>query len=75
MAMSMARTLIQEAAPEAFRSRILAIFSLANMGGMPLGGLILGSLSVVIGGEISLWVVSISMFVILALFRWRQAAS
>ena len=75
VAMSMARTLIQEAAPEAFRSRILAIFSLANMGGMPLGGLILGSLSVVIGGEISLWVVSISMFVILALFRWRQAAS
>ena len=64
-----------QAAPEAFRSRILAIFSLANMGGMPLGGLILGSLSVVIGGEISLWVVSISMFVILALFRWRQAAS
>ncbi|MGB1905033.1 MAG: MFS transporter [Pseudomonadales bacterium] len=73
VAMSMARTLIQEAAPEHLRSRVLAIFSLANMGGMPMGGLILGSLSVVIGGEVSLWIVSISMFSVLAFYRWQQS--
>ena len=44
VAMSMSRTLIQQAAPEAYRSRVLAIFSLANMGGMPMGAVLLGRL-------------------------------
>jgi MFS-type transporter involved in bile tolerance (Atg22 family) len=40
--MAMSRTILQEAAPASHRARILSIFSLANMGGMPLGALIMG---------------------------------
>ncbi len=40
--MAMSRTILQEAAPASHRARILSIFSLANMGGMPLGALMMG---------------------------------
>ena len=42
VAMSMGRTIMQEAAPEDMRARIMAVFALANTGGMPLGALALG---------------------------------
>ena len=42
VAMSMSRTIMQENAPENMRSRVLAVFSLANSGGLPLGALTLG---------------------------------
>ncbi len=42
VAMTMSRTLMQEAAPEAYRARVMAIFSLGNMGGLPLGALLMG---------------------------------
>lgn len=40
--MAMSRTILQEAAPASHRARILSIFSLANLGGMPLGALLMG---------------------------------
>jgi MFS family permease len=73
VAMSMSRTLIQQAAPEAYRSRVLAIFSLANMGGMPLGAVLLGALSVSMGGEFALWVAAASMAGVLLMFRVIRA--
>ena len=73
VAMSMSRTLIQQAAPEAYRSRVLAIFSLANMGGMPLGAVLLGALSVSMGGEFALWVAAASMAGVLLMFRMIRA--
>ena len=73
VAMSMSRTLIQQAAPEAYRSRVLAIFSLANMGGMPLGAVLLGALSVGMGGEFALWVAAASMAGVLLMFRVIRA--
>lgn len=42
VAMSMSRTIMQESAPEAYRARVLSLFSLGNLGGMPLGALFLG---------------------------------
>ena len=69
VAMSMSRTLIQQAAPEAYRSRVLAIFSLANMGGMPMGAVLLGALSVSMGGEFALWVAAACMAGVLLMFR------
>jgi MFS family permease len=40
--MTMNRTILQEAAPSSHRARILSIFSLANLGGLPLGALLMG---------------------------------
>ncbi|MGY8852104.1 MAG: MFS transporter [Pseudomonadales bacterium] len=73
VAMSMSRTMIQQAAPEAYRSRVLAIFSLANMGGMPLGAVLLGTLSVRLGGEFALWIAALSMVFVLLTFRLIRA--
>lgn len=42
VAMSMGRTILQEAAPAALRARVMAVSALANTGGMPLGALLLG---------------------------------
>ena len=42
VAMSMGRTIMQEQAPEALRARVMAAFSLANTGGMPIGSILLG---------------------------------
>jgi MFS family permease len=41
---SMARTIVQTAAPESHRARILAVFTMGMMGGGPLGSLIIGVL-------------------------------
>lgn len=42
VAMSMSRTIMQESAPDNYRARVMSIFSLANMGGMPIGAVIMG---------------------------------
>ena len=47
--MSMSRTIIQESAPSAYRARALSIFSLANLGGMPVGALMMGYLAAWMG--------------------------
>ena len=42
VAMSMSRTIMQENAPDDMRARVLAVFTLSNTGGMPIGALALG---------------------------------
>ncbi len=42
VAMSMGRTIMQEAAPEHARARVMSVFSLATLGGMPFGALAMG---------------------------------
>ena len=42
VAMNMGRTIMQESAPEEYRSRVMSVFSLANMGGMPIGAILMG---------------------------------
>jgi len=42
VAMSMGRTIMQEAAPENARSRVMSVFSLATLGSMPFGALLMG---------------------------------
>ncbi len=49
VAMSMSRTIVQESAPVAFRARAMSIFSLANLGGMPIGALSMGYLAAAFG--------------------------
>ncbi|MGE0623723.1 MAG: MFS transporter [Pseudomonadales bacterium] len=40
--MTMSRSIVQEAAPETHRARIMSVYSLGMMGGMPIGSLLLG---------------------------------
>jgi predicted MFS family arabinose efflux permease len=47
--MTQARTLVQWAAPEALRARILALFQLGLMGGAPVGALLIGYLAALAG--------------------------
>ena len=49
VSMSMSRTIMQESAPEAARARVLSLFSLGNLGAMPMGALLLGFLAGQVG--------------------------
>lgn len=40
--MSMSRTIVQEAAPASHRARVMSVFSLGMMGGMPIGSFAMG---------------------------------
>ena len=42
VAMSMGRTIVQESAPASHRARIMSVYSLGMMGGMPMGALLMG---------------------------------
>lgn len=42
VAMSMSRTILQENAPASHRSRVMTTFSLATIGGAPMGSLMMG---------------------------------
>ena len=47
--MTQARTIVQSAAPESHRARILSLFQLGLMGGAPVGALVIGYLSALTG--------------------------
>ena len=42
ISMPMARSIVQEASPETHRARLMSVYSLGIMGGMPFGSLLLG---------------------------------
>lgn len=42
VSMTMSRAIVQEAAPETHRARLMSVYSLGMMGGMPIGSLLLG---------------------------------
>jgi predicted MFS family arabinose efflux permease len=44
VSMTMSRTIVQEASPPEYLARIMSVFSLGLMGGMPLGSLMMGYL-------------------------------
>ena len=44
VAMSMGRTLMQESAPPEYRARVMSVFSLGSVGGMPMGSFVDGVL-------------------------------
>ena len=49
IAMTMGRTLVQENAPDALRSRVMSIYTLSVLGGTPLGNLLMGHLADQVG--------------------------
>ena len=48
-AMSLARSIVQESAPDEYRARAMSIYSLGSLGGAPVGALLLGWLTGVVG--------------------------
>jgi len=67
VAMSMSRTIMQESAPVSHRARVISIFSLGNLGGMPIGALILGFTAEAVGPQPTLWLAAGGMCTIAAL--------
>jgi len=42
ISMTMSRSIVQEASPDSHRARVLSVYSLGMMGGMPIGSIVLG---------------------------------
>jgi MFS family permease len=78
--MTQARTLVQSAAPETHRARILSLFQLGLMGGAPVGALLIGYLAAVTGPRGAAVYPAACMLLVLAglLLRsrlWQQGAA
>lgn len=67
VAMSMGRTIMQQAAPSEFRARVLAMFNLAQMGFAPVGSAIMGYLAAYVGVLNAYYFPGILMLVIVVL--------
>ena len=65
IAMSMSRTIMQEAAPEQQRSRVMAFFSFSFMGAGPVGALSAGYLVGWVGAPMALVAASVALMVVI----------
>jgi MFS family permease len=75
--MTQARTLVQAAAPETHRARVLSLFQLGLMGGAPVGALLIGYVAALTGPRGAALYPAVGMLLVLAglLLRsslWRQ---
>lgn len=78
--MTQGRTIVQLAAPESHRARVLAVFQLGFTGGGPVGALAMGYLAAGAGPRAAMVYPAAAMLVVLALLLsrsglWRQAAA
>lgn len=70
---TMARTIVQEDAPNASRARILSVYQLGFTGGLPLGALLAGPIVALAGGRLAAPVAAMAMaVVILCLLRFTR---
>lgn len=66
------RTIVQLAAPESHRARILALFQLGIMGGAPLGALLMGFIARAVGARASVVYPAVAMLVVLLYLLLRS---
>ena len=64
ISMTMSRGIVQEAAPEQARARLLSVYSLGFMGGMPIGSALLGWCVEWLGPHDAIWVPVVGMLTI-----------
>jgi MFS family permease len=64
--MSMTRSIVQESAPPSHRARVMAVYSLGMMGGMPIGSATMGYVISAFGPLKAAWVPVIGMAVVVA---------
>lgn len=72
ISMTMSRSIVQEASPETHRARILSVYSLGMMGGMPVGSLLLGWCVGVLGVRDAVLVPVLGMAVVLVAMRLKS---
>jgi MFS family permease len=70
--MSMSRTIVQEAAPPAFRARVMSVYSLGMMGGMPIGSVATGYIVKAVGAQNAALVPVIGMAIVVAIVAARS---
>ncbi len=69
--MTMSRTIVQEAAIESHRARVMSVYSLGMMGGMPIGSFSLGIMADWVGVRNAVWLPVLGMLSILLYLRLR----
>jgi len=80
VAMPMSRTLMQELAPQAQRSRVMSFYAFSFMGAGPLGTLFCGYLSELFGPQVAIQIAGVLMFSVTAVIAltsqlWRTDAA
>jgi MFS family permease len=65
--MTQGRTIVQTLAPPDMRGRMLALYQLGFLGGTPIGALLMGSITQVVGPSIAMWIGAGCMSVVLTL--------
>ena len=70
--MTMSRSIVQEAALESHRARIMSVYSLGLMGGMPIGSATLGVVADIVGVRSAVVVPVVGMLCILIYLRLRS---
>ena len=68
--MSMGRTIVQHAAAASHRARIMSVYSLGMMGGMPIGSLSMGYMIEWLGPTQAVWMPLIGITTIVVLVRF-----
>jgi len=71
ISMTMSRSIVQEASPESHRARVLSVYSLGMMGGMPIGSVLLGWCVGVFGARLAVLVPVVGMLCVLLLLVAR----
>ena len=66
ISMSLSRAIVQEASPATHRARVLSVFTLGMMGGMPIGSALLGVLVEYLGVQTAALIPGSGMLIILA---------
>ncbi len=67
ISMTMSRAIVQEAAPETHRARLMSVYSLGMLGGIPLGSLLLGWCVGELGARLAVVVPVLGMAVVVLL--------
>lgn len=72
VSMSLGRAIIQETAPDEFRARALSVYSLGNLGAMPIGSVMMGFLSVQLG-PLNAYVVAVAGVYVVVAVVWLRS--
>ena len=72
ISMTMSRSIVQEASPESHRARLMSVYSLGMMGGMPLGSLLLGWCVEHLGARDAVLIPVVGMLTVLLLLVVRS---
>ena len=71
VSMSLGRAIIQETAPDEFRARALSVYSLGNVGAMPIGSVMMGILAAQLGA-LNAYIVAVAGVYLVVAVVWLR---